>query len=88
MYGGQRAPSGPTLASCRVEQDGGHGGRRLVLRFDAGALRGEQLVLQGYQPGRSLLQVLLSSQPFSRPYHPSSPFLPTPPNFIRFTSIG
>ena len=58
VYGGQRATSGPTISSCRVEQGGRQGVRRLVLRFNATALRGEQLVLQGYQPGRSLLQVL------------------------------
>ena len=58
VYGGQRATSGPTVSSCRVEQGGSQGGRRLVLTFNATALRGEQLVLQGYQPGRSLLQVL------------------------------
>ena len=58
VYGGQRATSGPTISSCRVEQGGSQGGRRLVLRFNATALRGEQLVLQSYQPGRSLLQVL------------------------------
>eukprot|EP00051_Salpingoeca_urceolata_P018667 m.264243 g.264243 ORF g.264243 m.264243 type:complete len:778 (+) comp19248_c1_seq11:1238-3571(+) len=58
VYGGNAAHTGPTLASCSV------GDNQLVVDFNTSLLRGDRVVLQGYEATNSYFEVQTNASAF------------------------